>query len=342
MQNSNYNTIQIIISIIFIFSIYWNSITTGNFVYDDAGTITGNSDIIDPSINLLDIIQHDFWGKKMTEFNSHKSYRPITVLSFKLSYYLYNGLSNPSAFHFDNVILHIITCLLIFSFCKLKLKFNFNISLGSMILFGTHPIHTEAVSNVTGRAEILSAIFLLLSLITFSNNNFYLLLSSCILAILSTLCKETGITTFGLLFIISFCNNFNNNNVNNNNNNMKKKTILLFHTFIFLIFGGSYAYLRIYLCDGIPLSPVFSNLDNPLISYTGVLLFINRAWNHAYYFKLLILPTSLSCDYSAHCISVISDILDIRSILGIILYISIIVYYLYHSFYLFFSHSNYS
>ena len=30
------------------------------------------------------VFAHDFWGQKMDDWQSHKSFRPLTILSFRL------------------------------------------------------------------------------------------------------------------------------------------------------------------------------------------------------------------------------------------------------------------
>ena len=60
---------------------YLNSLN-GDFVHDDVYAIKNNQDVTGKK-PLLDLFSNDFWGRPMTSFKSHKSYRPITVLSFR-------------------------------------------------------------------------------------------------------------------------------------------------------------------------------------------------------------------------------------------------------------------
>ena len=71
------------------------------------------------------------------------------------------------------------------------------------LLFATHPIHTEVVCNINNRAELLSAIFMLLSFLTYSdaigpNDRVQFrargILAAVMLAATATLCKEQGFT----------------------------------------------------------------------------------------------------------------------------------------------------
>lgn len=73
---------------------------------------------------------------------SHKSYRPLTVLTFRLNY-LFSELSAAS-YHLLNVVLHGVVCVLFLRVCRLFL--DKTSSLVAALLFAVHPIHTEAVS----------------------------------------------------------------------------------------------------------------------------------------------------------------------------------------------------
>ena len=54
----------------------------GDFVFDDSEAITGNKDLL-PETPLSNLFINDFWGNKLDSKTSHKSYRPLTVLSFR-------------------------------------------------------------------------------------------------------------------------------------------------------------------------------------------------------------------------------------------------------------------
>ena len=63
--------------------IYCNSLA-GEFVHDDLSAITANSDVTGSgSGSWADFLFNDFWGTKMNDPRSHKSYRPLTILTFK-------------------------------------------------------------------------------------------------------------------------------------------------------------------------------------------------------------------------------------------------------------------
>jgi len=57
----------------------------GEFVFDDAEALINNKDVQTgtDAVSLSDIFLHDFWGSRLALNTSHKSYRPLTVLTFR-------------------------------------------------------------------------------------------------------------------------------------------------------------------------------------------------------------------------------------------------------------------
>lgn len=60
---------------------YSNSLR-GELVHDDVWAIINNPDVR-PGSSLRNILSNDFWGKRMADNTSHKSYRPLCILTFK-------------------------------------------------------------------------------------------------------------------------------------------------------------------------------------------------------------------------------------------------------------------
>lgn len=67
---------------IFATAIYCNSLS-GEFVHDDLPAIIYNDDVLGRTSSVSDILFNDFWGTKMKSRHSHKSYRPLTTLTFR-------------------------------------------------------------------------------------------------------------------------------------------------------------------------------------------------------------------------------------------------------------------
>ena len=124
--------------------LYLNSLDCG-LVYDDEDAISWNRDLR-PSTPWSFLLVHDFWGTPLVSQLSHKSYRPLCVATFRLNY-LWHGLA-PMGYHVVNVGLHAVVCYLYVQLCVLIFK-NIWPALLAGLLFASHPIHTEAVSQWT-------------------------------------------------------------------------------------------------------------------------------------------------------------------------------------------------
>lgn len=80
---------------------------------DDRAAIVSNADVTGTG-SLFALLQHDFWGQDITLSDSHKSFRPLTTLSFRLNHSLH-GL-DAWGYHLGNVFIFAMTCVLVYLF----------------------------------------------------------------------------------------------------------------------------------------------------------------------------------------------------------------------------------
>uniref|UniRef100_A0A2K6GAV2 dolichyl-phosphate-mannose--protein mannosyltransferase n=1 Tax=Propithecus coquereli TaxID=379532 RepID=A0A2K6GAV2_PROCO len=185
----------------------------GEFVHDDVWAIVNNPDVRPGAPLRWGIFTNDFWGKGMAENTSHKSYRPLCVLTFKLNIFL-TGM-NPFYFHAVNVILHCLVTLVLMYTCDKTVFKNRGLAFVTALLFAVHPIHTEAVAGIVGRADVLACLLFLLAFLSYNRSldqgctgecfpptasPFFLLLS-LFLGTCAMLVKETGVTVFGVCLV---------------------------------------------------------------------------------------------------------------------------------------------
>jgi tetratricopeptide (TPR) repeat protein len=85
-------------------------------------------------------------------------YRPVISLSYMIDYTLW-GLK-PWGFHLSNIIFHTISCILVYLVFN-SLFNNRPVSIITSLLFACHPIHTESVTWVSGRTDIIAGMFFL-------------------------------------------------------------------------------------------------------------------------------------------------------------------------------------
>uniref|UniRef100_A0A1I8IK87 dolichyl-phosphate-mannose--protein mannosyltransferase n=1 Tax=Macrostomum lignano TaxID=282301 RepID=A0A1I8IK87_9PLAT len=177
-----------------------------DFVFDDASAVRDNKDLR-PHVPWTQLFRNDFWGTPMAEEKSHKSYRPLTVLTFRLNYAL--AELAPFGYHLGNVGLHALVSAMFLAACRALLSgiVEERASAVAAYLFALHPVHTEAVAGVVGRAELLSAALFLLALRAFAARRDYSGVWLAVLyAALGTLCKEqvTCSTLVGAIFYTIF------------------------------------------------------------------------------------------------------------------------------------------
>ena len=88
-------------------------------------------------------------------FSSHVigNYNPLTIFSFALDKVMF-GLDNPGAWHWENLLFHLLCVFLVYHICIL-LGLSWKGGLFVAILFGIHPMRVESVTWVTERKDCL-------------------------------------------------------------------------------------------------------------------------------------------------------------------------------------------
>lgn len=65
---------------------------------------------------LSSIFMHDFWGADISNPSSHKSYRPFTVLTFRLDHWWYGF--DAKGYHVSNLVIYALCCLVVYVVVK--------------------------------------------------------------------------------------------------------------------------------------------------------------------------------------------------------------------------------
>jgi len=105
-------------------------------VFDDVTAIKENRDLRG-HVPIRNLFVNDFWGTPMSKEQSHKSYRPLTVLTFRWNYAWHD--LDPVGYHLVNVLLHGAVTLLYFNVCQKFVKSG-SVSLVAAALFAVHPV----------------------------------------------------------------------------------------------------------------------------------------------------------------------------------------------------------
>jgi len=152
--------------------VYLNTLQ-GEWVWDDASSVLLHRHVQDPSrfFQLFREDQHAF-GRGQGNF-----YRPLVSVSFMLDYQLSGGPRpdphqfrppmdlSPRWFHVSNIFWHVLAgCL--FYLLLVQMRLPVVPALLAALVYIVHPLHTEAVAYISGRADMMSAAFMYAGLLT--------------------------------------------------------------------------------------------------------------------------------------------------------------------------------
>lgn len=291
----------------------------GDLVFDDTSAIVRNADIRPNQSDWFTLFGNDFWGTPMNSDLSHKSYRPLTVLTFRLNYIIHE--LQPFGYHLVNLTLHMVACCL---FLYLSASVVWNHSIGgllpfaSAVLFTVHPVHVEAVTSVVGRAELLSAIFFFGAILFFSRDQ----LACCSLcAGLALFCKEQGITCIAVCFVLLLCRPQWRRTLRLGSARrelpFRHVCTAVWLVTLFIILSG----IRVWVMGGWSGRPVFSRFDNPASTAASPQRQLH--YNYLLYWNsmLLLWPTRLCCDWTMNSIPLIEGWSDPRNIFTALFYV---------------------
>lgn len=151
------------------FLLYGNSVLN-DYCLDDSIVITGNQFTKQGFAGIDDIFSYEsftgFFGKEK-QLVSGGRYRPLSIATFAIEYQFW-GLK-PAISHIINILLYVFTGLLIYLTLRLLLpadlqnKWYRKLPFIIALLYIIHPIHTEVVTNIKGRDEILALLFALMA-----------------------------------------------------------------------------------------------------------------------------------------------------------------------------------
>jgi tetratricopeptide (TPR) repeat protein len=94
-------------------------------------------------------------------------YRPLTTFSYLLNYAVLGNGGGPVGYHFVNLVLHEVNVALVYSLGVLIFG-EIAPALSLAAIWGLHPLLAESVTNIVGRADLLSALGVLAGLLCYA------------------------------------------------------------------------------------------------------------------------------------------------------------------------------
>ena len=166
----------------------------------------GNAFLWDDRLLVVDNTAIKHWGNIARIFThalfpegiQSRYYRPLQTFTYLVDYHLW-GL-RPWGFHLTNTLLHAGTAVLLYRFGTVVLGDPLA-ALVAALLFAVHPIHTEAVTYVSGRSDPLAALCMLAAALWFLRGGGRLVLS-VVAFLLALLAREAAMVLPLLLVVV--------------------------------------------------------------------------------------------------------------------------------------------
>jgi len=170
---------------------YANAVLNG-FVLDDYHIILENPDVLG-DLNFFAV----------TDRMSGTYYRPISVFTFWLDHRIFGFWAG--GFHLTSVLYHGAVTLLAVQLCRRL--FSDQVALFAGLIFAVHPVHTEAVTAIANRTEILATGFCLLALLVHlrpGKDGALRIAGENALLLLGLLSKESALTLPLMIFAVDW------------------------------------------------------------------------------------------------------------------------------------------
>ncbi|XP_063883068.1 protein O-mannosyl-transferase TMTC1-like isoform X1 [Scylla paramamosain] len=304
-------------------SVYVNGLT-GEYVHDDLSAVLRNPDV-QGTRPLWQLFLNDFWGKPMKDPASHKSYRPLTILSFRLCHMLWGNSS--TADHSVNLVLHAAVTLLYAHTLLHALQLRPAQVLLSGLTFATHPVHTEAVTGVVGRADLLAAAAFLASFCAYhrsvvaagSGREGAWLRWAAVWACMGVGCKEHALTVLGVCVAWDLAMHASA---------LRRCVLGRWDSCLLTclarrlgkVIGLSVVVVSVRV-GMMRAAPVFSDQDNPAsFSRSPLTRFLTKTYLPAHNTWLLLCPVQLSYDWQLGSIPLVTSLSDPRNAASCALY----------------------
>eukprot|EP00439_Symbiodinium_sp_Y106_P041422 s2296_g5.t1 len=235
---------------------------------------------------LLELLRHDFWGNSLQGGWTHKSYRPLVVLSYVAQYWLNSWDFKPQPLRAFNVAVHAANSILLVLVLR-RLKVAPCPAFLAAALFAVHPVHAENAIYLVGRADSMATCCWLVACLSWNPlqrrgivSHTWRVSLVTVLAVLGGFCKESGFCVLLHLAVVELLGP-----------RPLSGALPLVGAFCAVFLG------RNWITSGT--SAGFSFVDAP-VQYRSD-LFVRSAtylYFHAKYAQLMVFPWVLSWDYS--------------------------------------------
>ncbi len=290
---------------------------TNGFPFDDERLIVQNR-LIASLRNIPVLFTGSYWTiEPGTETRVGGLYRPLLTISFALNYAA--GGLNPLGYHLVNILLHAGVSLAVYGLGR-RLFLTPAAAGVAGALFAVHPLHTEVVAGIVGRAESLMALSVLLALVGYRSERRAVRFGSLAAFGLGLLAKEQAVVAPALLLFVDLLVRRQASPVPSWIASARGAlTRLLPYAGVLFV----YLLLRAWALGGVQAVAVIraiSFLDNPLAHVSLGPRLLTALAVAGRYLTLSLWPVPLSPDYSYNQIPLAASLFDGRVLLALLLW----------------------
>src|SRR5437016_37342 len=257
---------------------YANSIANA-FILDDILMVAANERI--RHVQPFHFLFQPYWG----DLNHLGIYRPLTIFSFSVEYSIWQLWT--AGFRITNLLLHALNGWLVYLVAQGLLGSPLA-ALASAAIYLIHPVQTEAVVSIVGRAELLAAALFFTAWLAFRKGRTGWSAAAYFLAALA---KESAVT-FPAVVMLEMA--LSEGGIRKVKDSWRRFAVLA---------STSVAYLglRFYVLRGLGIPPAGQYLNGTM---TLLQRWMTSGRVFIQYFRLLFAPTQLSGDYDFNSIPV--------------------------------------
>lgn len=304
-----------------------------NGFFMDDRMIAKNANVFE-ELDWHRLFRTDYWGLEMfTGTWTHKSFRPLTVLTFRWNYLLHGFAS--TGWHVTNVLLHGCSSLLLGA---LGLVLGLPGAWAALLaaLFLAHPVHTESVLYIVGRADLICFALILVATLLYAPClwrpppplliQVTLLLLASLLLVAAGLSKETGFCFFGLLagweILGLLARAPRRASSDGRAGGSQRLAAPALRLTLLLAVGAAVCYWRCWYTAGTEIERMDPHSNPIAVEEDGWVRLLSYAHVHGIYAQLLVWPSFLCYDYSFDAVPVVRQAGDARLLLPITAYLA--------------------
>ncbi|MFT5599953.1 MAG: Tfp pilus assembly protein PilF [Flavobacteriales bacterium] len=131
-----------------------------DYALDDGVVILENQHVQQGVTGITDLFK-----EQLTPRINQGLYRPLLTSSYAIETTLF-GKDKPGISHGINVAIYILLCMFLIYFWRQLFPSHSSLTICiGMLIFAIHPLHVESVANIKGRDDMMSFLFMILTLI---------------------------------------------------------------------------------------------------------------------------------------------------------------------------------